>query len=121
MRNRLGLLMIVTAALASAAEWRDATATLTPGMRIEVQHEGKVERGLFVLVNGSEIVITTAAKGFLTIPQAEVERVMRRGKESPNLSFFANASDQLFPKTEVLYERVGTAQAQRKPHWWSKG
>ena len=112
--------LLALPSFAAAPDWREATAKLTPGMRVEVQHQGKVERGLFALVNGSEIVITTAAKGFLTIPQAEVERVIRRGNESPNLSFFANAGDEFFPKPEVLYERAGTAQAMRKSHWWSK-
>ncbi len=107
-------ILLAIPAFAAPPDWTAATAKLTPGMRVEVQHQGKLEHGIFALANGSEIVITTSASGFLSIPQADVERLVRRGAESPNLSFFRNAGDQLFPKSEVVYERAGKAQAQPK-------
>ena len=123
MRNKLcvGLLMMSTAVV--AADWGEATGKLTPGGRIEVHHQGKIDRGLFALANGSEIVITKSGNGFVAIPKAEVDRVITHGSELPNLSYFANAKGQLFPKSEVVYERTGAAprpKAESKRHWWFK-
>ncbi len=121
MRNELciGLLMMSTALL--GAEWGEATGKLTPGGRIEVHHQGQIDRGLFALANGSEIVITKSGNGVVSIPKTEVDRVITRGSESSNLSYFANARDQLFPKSDVVYERTGAPpkpKAETKRQWW---
>ena len=86
------------------ADW---TSRLVPGQRIEIQHGGKVDRGLFALANSREIVMTTVNNGFLAVPRGELDRVLLRGAEPMNLKYFANVKDQLFPKPEIVYERAG--------------
>lgn len=116
----IAVLLLVTSTIA-AADWRDATSRLIPGQRIEVQHNGKRDRGLFALATGSEILITTSGRGSISIPAVEVNRVITSGLESSNLSFFANATNQLFPKAQVVYEREGAgpaAKAGAKSHGW---
>ena len=111
MRIRLCIVLCLMSPAFAGATWSEATAKLTPGARIEVHHHGKAERGLFALANGFEIVMTTSGNGFLSIQQTDVDRVIVRGTESPKLSYFRNANDQLFPKAEVVYERTGAPAA----------
>ena len=93
------------------ADW---TSRLVPGQRIEIQHGGKVDRGLFALANSREIVMTTVNNGFFAIPQGEVDRVILRGAGPVKPGYFADAKDQLFPKLEVVYERAGAPAAPKR-------
>ena len=123
MRNRLLIALLLAVPVAFASEWSEVSEKLTPGNRVEVQHKGKFERGVYALSNANEIVITTKASGQLSIPRAEVERVILRGVESPTSGYFGNANDQLFPKPEIVYERAGApppARVKKSRHWWSK-
>ena len=122
MQNRLAIFLAVMSTFTlHAAEWGESTGKLTPGRRVEVQHKGKIDRGLYALSNSTEIVISSSGNTQLAIPQAEVDRVIALGTESPALGYFANGRDQLFPKPEVVYERNGApAAAKRESHWWSK-
>ena len=119
---RIKLLALLSTSVFAASSWSDATAKLTPGARVVVEHKGKLDRGLYALSNADEIVIAQKA-GPLAIPQAEVDRVTVEGTESPNLGYFANALDQLFPKPELVYERANApapAKPEKKRHWWGK-
>ena len=64
MRNKfytaLLLPLLLIALPACAANWRES---LPPGARVDVQHQGKTNRGLFVLATSEEIVITTRRDG----------------------------------------------------------
>lgn len=123
MPNRFWIAALLMSSTLLAADWREATAKVTPGGRLEVHHQGKIDRGLFALANGNEIVITTASNGFVSIPQPDVDRLIALGTESPTLGYFANANDQLFPKAELVYQRPGAPPAAKRGkqrHWWSK-
>jgi hypothetical protein len=102
----------LSAFAAAPGDW--AGAKLIAGQRVEVQHGGKIERGIYSLTNADEIVISTSKVGLLAVPRSEVERVIRKGTDAPNLSYFQNARDQLFPKDEVVYERAGAAAPSKK-------
>ena len=104
---RIKLLIALLSVPGFAASWNDATAKLTPGARVVVEHKGKIDRGLYALSNANEIIITTNRNGQLIIPQAEVDRLMVKGTKSPQATSFANARDQLLPKQEVIVERPG--------------
>jgi hypothetical protein len=111
MRNTFcGLIVLISgvSGISAADDWR---AKLMPGQRLEVQHGGKIDRGIYTLCNANEIVITTSHNPTLSIPQSEVDRVIRMGTDSPKLSYFSNMKDQLFPNAEVLYERGGAPSA----------
>jgi hypothetical protein len=99
------LLLILTAAPLIAGPPDDWRTKLVAGQRIEVEHGGKLDRGIYALSNLNEIVITTSRNGFLSILQSEVDRVILKGTDSPKLGYFKNAGDQLFPKPEVIYDR----------------
>ena len=122
MRLAIAILSISTT-FAATADWHEAASKLAPGERIEVHHMGRIDRGLYALANAYEIVITTTGNGFVSIRQAEVDRVIKRGAESPKLGYFANADDQLFPTPVVIYERAGAppvSKSDKKRHWWSR-
>lgn len=101
--------------IAAPNDWAAMTSRLIPGERVEVEHNGKFDRGIYSLSNANEIVVTMAHNGFLSISRGDVDRVIVRGIESPKLGYFRNASDQLFPKPYTVYERTGApATAKRR-------
>jgi len=90
--------------VAAPVDWTAVPGKLIAGQRVEIEHQGKWDRGIYSFSNANEIVITTARNGFMSIPRTEVDRIVLKGTEAPKLSYFGNASDQLFPKRELIYE-----------------
>ena len=88
------------------ADWNSVNG-LMPGQRVVVQHQGKLEAGLFAYARLDELVLTTKSVSQLHIPKDEVEIVAAQGTESPELKYWANVRDQLRPTSVVVYQRDG--------------
>jgi hypothetical protein len=117
MLNKIGGFLMLMASgmlMAATVDWPAIPGKLIAGQRVGVEHKGKLDRGIYALSNANEIVITQPGNGFLSIPQAEVDRVILQGTDMPKLSYFGNAHDQLFPKHELVYERNGAPATTRK-------
>lgn len=104
-------------AVAAEPDWSKATAGLVPGQRLEVESKGQLVRGLFVLSNSGELLVTVAQGDVRRFAQPEVDRITRYGAESPKLTYVQNAREQMFPQPEVLFERPGApAPLVKKKH-----